>query len=185
MTMIPRYNTMTYTDIWETPEAFYADFQNSFASNSISVESSRVLANLLYAQYGNSPIANRDVNQFKAKVWSVIYSYGPAWEKRLDIQKKLIGLNEEDIRLGSKSINNIAQNPTQLATTAGLNEVVEITQQSSQGFTKSKLDAYAQLYELIVTDVTTEFIDKFKHCFKTLVLPENPILYVDDEDEEE
>jgi hypothetical protein len=32
---------------------------------------------LLYARYGNNPIANRDENQFKFKIFSVIFQYGP------------------------------------------------------------------------------------------------------------
>jgi hypothetical protein len=34
------------------------------------------------------------------------------------------------------------------------------------------MDAYAQLMDLLETDVTGEFLTKFKGCFKQFVLPE-------------
>ena len=41
------------------------------------------------AKYGNNPIANKDINQFKYKLFSTVFMYGPTWAKRLDIQKIL------------------------------------------------------------------------------------------------
>lgn len=154
---------------------------NSFAKNSITADNAETLSYLLYAKYGNSPIANRDENQFKYKVYSVVFRFGPAWEKRLELQNKLRALDDEEIRLGSRSINNHAFNPSTSPTTSTLDELLEINEQSSQGLKMGKMEAYATLYQLIQTDVTTEFIDKFSECFKQFVMPEFVTLYEGDE----
>ena len=88
-TMIPQYNTVIFTDVWSSAEDFKAEYSSSALANAISADNQDVLFYLLYAKYGNSPIANRDITQFKYKVYSIIYQYGHTWEKRLDIQKKL------------------------------------------------------------------------------------------------
>ena len=45
------------------------------------------------------------------------------------------------------------------------------------------MDAYVQLLDLLDTDVTEEFITKFRKCFKTFVAPENPLVFVTEDDE--
>jgi hypothetical protein len=42
------------------------------------------------------------------------------------------------------------------------------------------MDAYMQLWELLRTDVTEEFLNEFKKCFKMFVSPEVPLLYTTD-----
>ena len=58
--------------------------------------------------------------------------------------------------------NNTSQNETTTVMTAG------------------KLKAYEKLLELLETDVTGEFINKFKVCFKQFVMPERRMIYVTD-----
>ena len=47
------------------------------------------------------------------------------------------------------------------------------------------MEAYAQLWDLIDTDVTQEFLAKFRPCFKTFVAPERPLLFVTEEEDED
>ena len=78
--MFPQYSTIKFTDVWDNAEEFVADYKDCglYAANSkISDTSAETLFYLLYARYGNNPIANRDVTQFQYKVFSVIYQYGP------------------------------------------------------------------------------------------------------------
>ena len=51
--------------------------------------------------------------------------------------------------------------------------------------TAGKLKAYEKLLELLDSDVTGEFISKFKICFKQFVMPERTWIYVTDSDDEE
>ena len=48
--------------------------------------------------------------------------------------------------------------------------------------TAGKLKAYEKLLELLDTDVTGAFINKFKVCFKQFVMPERHMIYVTEED---
>lgn len=183
--MLPRYSTKLFCEMYEEVNDFIYDYNNIGIPKIISVQTATTLYYLLYAKFGNNPIANMDEEQWKYKIFSIIWQYGPAWEKRLDIQTKLRALTEEDLVKGSKAIYNHANNPNQAPSTATLDEVEYINDQSTTNYKKSKMDAYAQLWDLISTDVTAEFLSKFNQCFKTFVFPERPLLYITDVDEDE
>ena len=185
--MLPEYSTMLFTDIWDEATEFVSDYKSSGLYNNVAKitdESAGMLYYLLFAKYGNSPIANKDVNQFQYKVFSIIFEYGPTWEKQLAVQKALRDLSADDIRLGSKAIYNSALNPQTAPSTSTLEELTYINQQNTTNYKKSPLEGYAMLLDLLSTDVTKAFIDKFKICFKTFVTPERPLVYVmEDEDD--
>ena len=190
-----QYNTPLFTDIWGSADSFKTDLQASPFAGSIHYgetaggvtypDNVSLLYYLLYARYGNNPIANTDINQFKYKIYSVVFQYGPTWQKRLDIQDKVRALTEEDIMAGGKAIYNSAYNPSQAPSTASLEELEYINAQNTTNYKKSKLEAYSILTDLLKTDVTEAFIGKFKICFKTFVMPEKVLVYVDDDSEGE
>lgn len=185
--ILPEYSTVLFTDVWDNEEDFQTDLANSpfngciSSSNPNNVE---LTFYLLYARYGNNPIANRDINQFKYKIFSVMFQYGPTWEKRLDIQSKLRSISDDDLLKGSKAIYNTALNPSTAPSTGSLDELNYINSQNTTNYKKSKMDAYTQLWDLLETDVTEEYINKFKKCFKVFVAPEKPLLFVTEDDEE-
>lgn len=191
--MMPQYSTVLFTDVWDDVEDFVNDWKNCGIPYQITVGTSQVqtltdaniqtLFYLLYARYGNNPIANRDTTQWKYKIFSIIFEYGPSWEKRLDIQAKLRGLSEDDIVKGSKAIYNTALNDSTSPSTQTLEELNFINSQNTTNYKKSKMEAYAQLWDLINTDVTEAFIDRFKKCFKAFVSPEKPLLFVSEDEE--
>lgn len=180
----PEYDTKLFTEIWEEATDFLDDYENAGIPKTISVTNATTLYYLLYAKYGNNPIANRDINQFKYKVLSIIFEYGPTWEKRLDIQSKLRNLTEDELIRGAKAIYNSALNPSQAPSTATLEELEYINAQNTTNYKKSKMEAYAQLWELLNTDVTSAFVGKFKVCFKQFVRPEKPLIYVSEIEED-
>lgn len=182
--MIPEYNTILFTDLFDSKESFSKAMKDS-GLNTLRDDSLNVLYGLLFAKYGNNPIANLDVNQSVMKFASVIYQYGPSWEKRVEIQKKLRELNEEDIVTGATVINNQASNPEHDPGTDGTEVLPYIDYQNSNKVKKSKLEGYAMLVNLLETDVTKEFLDRFSVCFKKYVRPDHPTIYVTDTDEEE
>ena len=95
--MLPQYDTKLMTDVWSKATDFVTDYQNIGIPTTISVQNATTLYYLLYARYGNTPIANYDENQWKYKIFSIIFQYGPTWEKRLDIQNTLRGLQISDL----------------------------------------------------------------------------------------
>ena len=313
--MFPQYDTKLMTEVWSKASDFLTDYQNAGIPTTISNQNATTLYYLLYAKYGNTPIANYDENQWKYKMFSIIFQYGPTWEKRLDIQTTLRGLQIADLvdngsyraltsqsgtetssktgsdnntrtlnttekntgtsslantgtdttastgtqsvaRTGTvgttgetEDIKNHAFNPStapaqnaysplsyineQHATKNDVNSTVTnnltdtttndlenqtthnttstttndlsradtgtikddrtITdsasvENSSQNetttvMTAGKLKAYEKLLELLATDVTGDFINKFKVCFKQFVMPERHMIYVTEDNE--
>lgn len=269
--MIPQYDTKLMTEIWDEASDFLTDYQNVGIPTTISTQNATTLYYLLYARYGNTPIANYDENQWKYKIFSVIFQYGPTWEKRLSMQETLRGMQLADLldngsirelfeseESGSSSdsyskdstnestggttstgtvqvetdndvedIKNHAFNPgtapaanaysplgyinEQNATKNVLdgsqtttNNLAGTSNNSGEGheegegtgsstrnlgserntvLSAGKLKAYEKLLELLDSDVTGEFISKFKICFKQFVMPERTWIYVTEDDD--
>lgn len=178
------YRNRKFTDIWPSANVFVDAYANNGVPETITEETAEVLYYLLYARYGNSTIASSDENQFKYKVFSTIFMYGPTWEKRLEIQKAVRELSLEEVQKGGKAIYNTALNPNQSPTTDSLEEIKFINQQNTSNFVKSKVDAYAIIIDLLETDVTEAFIGQFKKLFLQVVSPELPLWYVTEDEEE-
>ena len=193
MSRLPSYDTKLFSEIYSEASKFVADYKASglydatpgHLNNSLSDEKATTLFYLLYAKYANNPIANLDENQFKYKMWSIIFKYGPAWEKKLDIQNKIRELTEDEIRVGSKAIYNHAYNPSTEPSTASLEELTAINEQNTTNYKKSKVDAYMALWQIVVSDVTEAFIKKFESLFKQFVTPERTWIYVQELEDEE
>lgn len=185
------YRTRTLNDIYSKYSDFEADFNMykgiGLNPNFNNQTTPQTIFYLLSGKYGNSHIANSDENQFKLKLFSTIFQFGPTWEKRLDIQSKLREMNETDILTGSKQINDHAYNPS--TEPSGPNvvdgEITSVNEQSKIKYTKSKVDAYASLYAMLETDVTEDFLGRFKRLFLAIVEPEYPLWYITDINEEE
>ena len=223
--MKPMYDTNLFCEIWDSSDSFLADYNNTGTEFTnqvppvISQQNALMTYLLLFSRYGNNPIANYDVTQFKNKIFTIIWQYGPAWEKRLSMQEDIRNLTLQEIIQGTKTdwssegtqsqnnsgtdttINNHAFNPSTAPTTQTTNELDYIDQQqvakgsntstisgtdsqtTGQVVTKSKMDAYAQLWDLVATDVTNDYISKFKNCFKQFVAPERRMIYVTEDEE--
>lgn len=176
--MIPEYNTQTFTDIWECAADFVEDYTTCELQGAITDKSAKTLYYLLYARFGNSPIANRDPNQFKYKIFSIIYQFGPTWERKLEIQKTLRELDEQALLSGSYQIYNHAYNPSSEPGTDTDNIISFINEQNVSKNKKSKTEAYMMLWNMLRTDVTSDFLRRFDGCFKKFVKNENPLLYI-------
>ena len=187
MNLLPQYDTKLFTDIYEKVDDFVADYNEINLGGLTDSTLVTKLFYLLYARFGNSPIANLDENQFKYKLFSTVFMYGPAWESRLDIQGRVRNLlsnplDETELLQGAKAVHNHAYNPGTEPSTGDLEELNYINDQNTTNYKKSKMDAYGQLWGLIATDVTEEFLARFNDCFKKFVKPANPLIYVTDEE---
>lgn len=186
------YRNKKFTDIWPSVEGFLKDYEDNGIQKTISETSATTLFYLLYARYGNSTIASNDINQFKYKVFTNIFMYGPTWEKRLQIQEDIRNLDLNEIMKGGKAVYNSALNPNQpvaadngnIEGTNTLQELTYINQQNTTNYVKSKPEAYAVLWELLKTDVSAYFLDTFKKLFLTVVSPELPLWYLETEMED-
>lgn len=75
--MKPRYDTKLFTEIYNSAADFVADYKSVGIPTTISDANATTVYYLIYARYGNDPIANFDVNQFKYKLFGIIFQYGP------------------------------------------------------------------------------------------------------------
>ena len=188
--MTNMYDTKLFTEIYETVNDFIYDYNNIGLPKIISVENCSTLYYLLSAKFANSPIANYDETQFKLKLFGIIWQFGPTWEKRLEIQTRIreLGSNPNDlsdILTGSKAIYNHAFNPGEIASegtssTTRQPELQYVNDQNVTNYTKSKMDAYMQLWDLLDTDVTSEFLKRFEGLFKKFVMPGTYLFEEDD-----
>ena len=176
------YRQKRFTDVYESVEDFLADYKNCGIPTTISDNSAQTLFYLLYGSYGNDIVASSDINRFKYKLFSIIFQYAPTWEKQLEIQTKLRGLTENDIRLGSRQIYNTAQNPSTEPSTDTTDELQYINNQNVTKNQRGVLEGYATLLSLLRTDVTQEFLNRFRKLFLTIVQPEEPLLYITEVD---
>ena len=177
------YRNRKFSDIFPDVDTFYADYQSNGIPTTIEEKTAKTLYYLLYARYGNSTVASSDENQFRYKLFSTVFMYGPTWEKRLELQDEVRKLTLEDVQDGGKAIYNQALNPNQAPTTDTLDELPYINNQNTTKYKKSKADAYAIIINLLETDVTEAFIGQFKKLFLIVVSPEKPLWYVQEEDE--
>lgn len=316
MKLMPSYDTKIFTEVYDSADKFVYDYKHAGIPATISDANATTLYYLIYARYGNSPIANMDITQFKYKLFSIIFQYGPTWEKRLSVQQTLRDMNLADLltdggltelfthegensstesgtngntrgvqesgtntgtqtmahtgtvgNTGTNSqsvdhdnsitntgqfedIKNHAMNPstapaanaysalgyindqvankntssggqtvdettattgsssatttynntdtrtdnlansssatiTDAGTTSGSRSGEESASNNlTRNLTQGKLKAYEKLLELLKTDVTGEFISKFRICFKQFVLPEHNWIYFTEEDED-
>lgn len=168
-----------FSDIFATEEDFAADWLEApFSSqpiNNIPDNYLSLIYYLLLSRYANSTIKSYDENQFKLKVFSIIFNYGPSWIKKLDIQDKLRNLTEEEMLTGSKVINNQALNPGTEPTTE---ELAAINSQNTSKRKKSLIEGYSSLLGLLKDDVSSQFIDRFKDLFMDVVLPPDALWYI-------
>lgn len=174
------YRQVKFTDVYPDVATFLAEYNNNGIKTTISQDSATTLYYLIYSRYGNSVIASSDTNRFKYDLFGTIFSYGPTWEKRLDIQEKLRNLTDDELFAGSTQIHNHAYNPGTAPSTGTLDELPAINEQNTSKYKKDKMSGYAMLVSLLDTDVTESFISKFKKLFITVVQPELPLWYATD-----
>ena len=86
--MIQMSQTITFNQVWKNYDLFKADYDASPFAGAIHEgeviqdktmpDNLQILYYLLYAKFCNSFITNLDENQWKFKVFSTIWKYGPA-----------------------------------------------------------------------------------------------------------
>lgn len=132
---------------------------------------------LLLARYASDHIRSDYPEQWRLKIMSTVFMYGPAWKKELDIQDAVRALTDDEIVKGSQAIYNNAQNPDGAPTTMTWDTLQGINAQNVTLHKRGKLEAYAMLDSLIKTDVTKGFIDRFAKYFDQMLSPQKPLYY--------
>ena len=184
------YRTRTFKEIYEDYSELILDFRTiygfktPYGENLLSEDELKTIYYLLYGKFGSRHIMNSDENQFKFKLSSIIYQYGPTWAKKMEIQDILRNLPEDEIVAGTKTIYNHAYNPSTIPSTQSLEELLTIDDQNTTGYKRSKLESYGILWGLLTNDITENFLNKFKVLFIQIAQPDYPLWYVSEEEED-
>lgn len=179
------FRTLTFAQTWKTFAKFQEEFNETPFNHAIASQNPNAQIDLelvyflLYSRYGNSHAANSDINQFKYLVFSYIFMYGPSWTIRLNSQKAVRELTLDQIREGSIATYNYGSNPG-LVQGIENTETIKIDNQNKTLYNKSILEGYSNLLALIETDVTEEFIGKFKKLFTRVTAADEDLLYITD-----
>lgn len=175
--MYPNIDAFMNGQLDTSGEYISIGYKTAAIPQKISDEHATTLYYLLYGQYGNSTIVGADNNQWCYKLWSIVYMYGGTWEKRIAIQDEVRALTIDDAVKGGTSINNQSLNPSEAPVNDSEDILKTINTQIVNRFNKSKVEGYQYLMDLLETDVTKAFLDKFKVLFLKIVAPEEPLYY--------
>lgn len=126
---------------------------------------------LLWARYASSHIRSDYPQQWKMKLMMTVFEYGPTWSKRLEIQEKVRNMSDDEIQKGTIMTYNSAMNPDGAPTTETWDTLQGINSQNKNLYQRGKLDSYAYIDQILKTDVTREFIEKFKKFFDIMASP--------------
>ena len=184
----PEYITKTFTEVFSSYDLFKKDYDDlmpliSGGTTPLKEENIKATYYFLYARYGNNPIVNYDDTQFKMKIMSVIFTYGPTWERKRAIQNSLRNLTDAELIQGAKQIYNHAFNPSTEPTTNQLEELTHINDQNVTNNKKSKMEAFSILWANLHVDATDEYLNKFKNCFSRFVGDQYPIIYIEEDEQ--
>ena len=126
---------------------------------------------LLWARYASSHIRSDYPQQWKMKLMMTVFEYGPTWSKRLEIQEKVRNMSDDEIQKGTIMTYNTAMNPDGAPTTETWETLKGINSQNKNLYQRGKLDSYAYIDQILKTDVTREFVEKFKKFFDIMASP--------------
>lgn len=189
--------TRSFADIFPNFETFQAAWSaTTFSQQAVALDQNipekegvsnlRLIYELLLARYANSTIASSDENRFTLQCMSLVFQHGPAWIKRLEVQHTLheMDLDSQEFLHGSAQIFNSSLNPSEVSETSSTDSfktLSTINQQNVNLQKRDKFKALAILDELLRTDITAIFLDKFRSLFRTIVSPQRPLFYTTEE----
>lgn len=175
------YITSTFSNIYPNFEAFKTDYLSLGIPPTLGEDyedTLRTLYYLLYSKYGNSTVASTDETQFKFQLFSIIFQHGANWKRKLELQKSIRELTDEELLKSSQQIVNHALNPSTEPGTDTFSTLGYINEQTTQGYKKNKVDAYFDLYTILKDDTTEQFLNRFKKLFLAIVYPQAPLWYI-------
>lgn len=170
--------TMTFSDVFEDSDTFISEFKTTPfyrtpVSTMLTDTTLELVFILLYNKYGNNQIVNNSVNQFKSKLYGILWATGPVWLEKLKIQEKIWGLGLDDdseIYKGSTAIYNHAMHPETEPSTDTDEELPYINDQNTTKYKKSKLEGLMLLANTLNDRLTDDFINKFRRLFKVFTV---------------
>nr|DAF39749.1 MAG TPA: hypothetical protein [Herelleviridae sp.] len=167
------HNNYTFIEIYPDAATFLADYGKCELPTTISDDYATILYYNLLGRKANDSILSNSLGQFKYRLFSLIWQFGPYWQKQIELQEKSRGLTDDDIRDGSKQIYNRGSQPAQKVTAQDGNigtqskaEIRFVNDQNVTLNTKSKLEAYTIFGTVLKSDVSEGFFRQFDELFQ-------------------
>lgn len=183
---------MTFNDVFEDSDTFLSEwaltpFSNTNLGELLDDTTLELIYILLYNKYGNNEIANFSVNQFKSKLFGIVWAYGPVWLKKLQIQEKIqdLDLDDADVYKGSTALYNHAMHDETAPSTDTEEEMPYINDQNVTKYKKAPLEGLMLLADTLNDRLTDDFVNKFRKLFKTFVSKYAYNIFVTTGEEEE
>ena len=195
---INAYDNMTFSEIYPSFDIFLNGLSDSLGEKVIlgfndikdityfdddetqpvvTIPSLKFVYYALLGKFASQSILSDNVNQFTIQLYTIIRKYGPTWERKSSIQKKLRSLEEKDILKGSRTIRNHATNPDSQPSTDSLQELDFIESQSSDNYERSMIEGYMALWDVLDDDIDTAFLDHFRVLFNPFARPTKTIYF--------
>lgn len=180
------YRYRKFNEIFETVDDFLELYNDNGMPKILPVANNQyggditTIYHMLLARYGNSPIASSDESQFVNALFLRIFQYAPAWAKKLEVQGRLRALTEEELKAGGKAIYNHAENPSTGPVATSTQTLNKIDSQNVTSYLKTTMEGYAVLTDLLRTDVTEAFLDRFSSLFNPFAMPDAEVLYCEE-----
>lgn len=182
------FDNITFSELWSTQEDFVnsykeVGFPQTFKGGTyVSDDDLKLIWLLLIGRFADSTIKPYNTyGAFQVRFMSKVWQYAPAWKKELDIQNKLRELSLEDgseLFLGGSAIYNSALNPGTQPSTNDTDELNFINSQNVTKYKKSKIEGLAILSNLLKTDITDQFLNRFNEFFKSIIYSGRELTYV-------
>ena len=113
------------------------------------------------------------------KTFTIIYQYGPTWEKRVELQKIFREMTLDELKTGTLMIFNHAFNPT--VPLADNEKIIKgLNEQNTNQAIKNNAESYSMLWSMLKVDVSEYFLDLFNKLFLQVVQPQIPAIYTND-----
>lgn len=166
------YDKPNFAQIFKSDENFETEWNNSPFAKQLEDEELDIkfVFALLYSEYGSDVPYGDNLEKFKYQIFSLIFQYGPTWTQELRIQKDIrkAGLDINNFREGSMAIVNHAYNPSTPPAAGSSDLLGYINEQNVNKNQRSLADGYALLISLMKTDITYNFLNKFRYLFDPL-----------------
>lgn len=184
MSLIRKSNQKTFFDIYPTQDEFTNDLNGSynvFKPDDMTDKYINKTYWLIAARFGDQAINGyTDEGRWKLRLFETIDTYGPTWEKKLELQKQIRALTLSQLKETGKLINNTALNPNNEPTTEELDYV---SSQNTSKSTISDVDALNMQYVSLNDGLDRDYMDHFSKLFSKFLLPDVPLYLYDNEED--
>lgn len=178
--LTPAYSRFTFKDIFPDVDTF-VDYVSNAGPLQDEINDEDLLAQFYYmmwAKYGNCPIAKSDSEQWGLDLIFTMNAYLPTFVKKEEIQKELRTLTVDDVREGFKNIYNKAYNPSTTPSTGTDEELPYVNEQNVNKTKKNVVDSLSSLWEMLHTNLWEDLMRKFQKLFSKIVSPANNVIYI-------